>query len=229
MVAIVKVIISFLMMLSLATGFVISVVGCAQKPKDTSNTISVVRNGKNSPLLIDASFYSKIHFADNSKSERPYLAMNVFYEPLIDVRTAIENIENVKLKHRGEAHITVITPPEYEKLKSVLSIELINEVALLNRIQESPFEIVCLGKGKAVENGASLSTYYLVIDSPKLLTLRHTIMALFKSRGGSSDDFNPDNFNPHITVGFTGRDLYDTDGVFKNKATCFIDVKLKAQ
>lgn len=210
--------------------------GCAtnsKMPTRSKATDSIraykINKANGDAIFVDASVYSKTLFVDNSKTMAPYLAMNVFYEPLINVREFIEKKEGVKLNHRGEAHITVVTPPEYELLKSVLSIELINEVALLNRIQESPFSIICLGRSKKIEDDVVQETYYFVIDSPKLVALRHAIAALFKARGGHSEEFKPDEFYPHVTVGYLGRDLHISDGAIKNKASCFIDVQLKAQ
>jgi len=107
--------------------------------------------------------------------------------------------------------------------------ELINEVALLNRIQETPFQIVCLGRGQKTEGTKTLSTFFIVVDAPELRVLRQTIATLYKTSGGIANEFKPEGYYPHITVGFSERDLHSQDGVIKNKATCFSEIWLKAQ
>lgn len=159
----------------------------------------------------------------------PYLSMNIEFSPMADIRKSIENKEKVTLLHRGEAHITILTPMEYDTLKKVLTMELINEVALLNRIQETPFEIVCLGRGQVTENKKTLSTYFIVVDAPELMTFRQNIATLYKTNGGATNEFKSEEFYPHITIGFTERDLHLQDGVIKSKASCFSEMQLKAQ
>lgn len=50
-----------------------------------------------------------------SKPYGSYLAMNLPFEPIEALRKELERRESVSLAHRGEAHITVITPPEFDK------------------------------------------------------------------------------------------------------------------
>lgn len=180
-------------------------------------------------VVVDPSLYKKVDFIDNSKSTNPFLALNVNFEPLFKIRKQIEKLENIKLLHRGEAHITVLTPSELANIGSVLSFDLIDEVARLHRIQEIPFEIVCVGRGKITQDQKNLATYFLVVDTPELMRLRNTIRTLFVTRGGLVDSFHPEDYHPHITIGFTERDLYQQDGVLKNKTSCFSNVQLKGQ
>lgn len=88
------------------------------------------------------------------------------------------------------------------------------------QIQYSKFEIACLGVGKAKIGNSEEKTFYAVVESQDLITFRQEIQKLVVSRGGTETDFNPHNFYPHITVGFTSRDLHESDGVIKNKSTC---------
>lgn len=207
-------------------GVVFGLAACSHKPKPTTSKTAVFDA---SFIAINPDIYKKVPFVDNSKAQGPYLSMNVEFLPLNDVRKQVEAREKLALQHRGEAHITVISPPEYEQLKSALSIELINEVALLNRIQETPFEIVCLGRGQARGDKNMLSTYFIVVDAPELVTLRQTLATLYRNNGGQMNDFKPEGYYPHITVGFNERDLHSQDGVIKNKASCFSQMQLKAQ
>ncbi|MBL7542373.1 MAG: hypothetical protein JNL11_01085 [Bdellovibrionaceae bacterium] len=209
--------------------FILIGLGCSQKKVTPKSENNRSKFSSTSMLPISADIYKKVPFIDRSLSAAPYLAMNVAFEPLAEIRRSIEHSENIVLKHRGEAHITVIAPPEFDQLKSGLSAKLINEVALLNRIQETPFQIICLGKGEKHENGKVVSTFFIVVDAPALRDLRQKIVTLSKTQGKSPVEVKPDDYNPHITVGFTERDLHAEDGVFKNKATCFSQMQIKAQ
>jgi 2'-5' RNA ligase len=201
--------------LILLVGFISGCIQSAKKTYSSGNNDKVV--------LIDPSIYKKVTFVDNSKNPMPYLVMNVNHEPFAAIRKYIESEDKVTLAHRGEAHITVITPPEFDQLKSALPIELTNEVAILNRIQEMPYEIICVGKGTKNEDGKKLITYFIVVDAPELVSLRHTIATLYKSRGGGPTEFKPEEFYPHITIGFEGRDLHIQDGLIKDKRSCVMD------
>lgn len=201
-----------------------SLVQCTHKTKGLRNKTAALDS---SSILIDPDIYKTVPFTDNSKTQAPYLSMNIDFTAISDLRKRIEAKQKVELKHLGEAHITVIAPQEYEQLKSVLTMELINEVALLNRIQESPFQIICLGRGQLREGNKTLLTYFIVIEAPELMNLRQTIATLYKTNGGQSNAFRPEEFYPHITVGFTERDLHLSDGVIKDKTSCLSEMRLK--
>lgn len=146
-----------------------------------------------------------------------YLSRNVHYPP---VRAKLEGLEarlGRSLKNRGEAHITVITPPEYDRaLKSHISIERIHEIARNQDIQRTDFQVVCMGRGRKDAD----ETYFLVVTAPALLEIRRHVHREFIAAGGSPADFDPENFYPHITLGFTNKDLHQEDGVIKNELSC---------
>lgn len=203
--------------------------GCAQKSKVHHVRVSPNVDVSQTVFYTDPAVFDKVEFVDNSKSPAAYLAMNVSFAPMNEMRLFLEKKEKVTLKHRGEAHITVISPPEYEKLRKYISMALINEVASLNRIQETPFETICLARGVKKEDKKTLSTYYVVVEAPELVALRNKVASIFRSHGGSSDDFNAEDFYPHITIGFTDRDLHASDGIIKSKSSCLIEMQLKDQ
>lgn len=123
------------------------------------------------------------------------------------------------LKNRGEAHVTVITPVEYdEALKTKLSIEELDQMAQDLRIQESQLKLICLGKGEKIGVG---QTYFVVLESEPLIDFRKKVLVSFLKKGGSPGQFDPEHFYPHITVGFSLRDLHESDGVIKDKNSCF--------
>lgn len=156
-----------------------------------------------------------------------YLAMNLPFEPVADLFKQIIVKENRSMTNRGEAHITVITPVEYWNILRPrrINIQEISALARKMQIQYSKFEIVCLGAGKAKINNTEEKTYYIVVESEDLILFRKEVQKLVIARGGFESDFNPNNFYPHITVGFTSRDLHESDGVIKNKSSCISNLK----
>lgn len=153
------------------------------------------------------------------------LAMNINYEPVQKIRIAIEKSIGVNLKifkgwnSEGEAHITTITPPEYTNVfSSFVSIQEIDDIAKNNDIQNSDLQIEGIGRGFARISGANEETYFLIVRSERLLKIRREIYKLFLNRGGNSKSWDPEHFFPHITIGFSLRDLHESDGVIKDKA-----------
>lgn len=164
---------------------------------------------------------------DNSKREMPshqgegrfssYLSMDINYNPVKELFSKLEKKLEVKLKNRGEAHITVVTPVEYfDVLKEHISITEIENIARESKLQSSKFSITCLGEGKFKD----LRTYYIVVKSQEIMDIRVKIEKLFLSRGGKKDSFSAKKYYPHITLGFTKRDLHESDGVIKDDESC---------
>lgn len=157
-----------------------------------------------------------------------YLTMEVNYPPVQDVFKQLTIAKKIKLKNRGEAHITVITPVEYsEILKSKLTMSEIDDIAKANQIQNSKFDVVCVGMGSLEVENKTESAYFIVVRSPDLLKIREEIQKLFVSKGGDKEFFKPAYFYPHITLGFTLRDLHVTDGVIKDESSCTGDLEIK--
>lgn len=151
-----------------------------------------------------------------------YLSLNLPYAPIKRLRKEVEAAYGVTLKSRGEAHITVVTPPEYDKLKAHIEIDAINEL-VMGSVQFTPFEIICLGRGVAYLGNKSESTYFLVVTSRGLDDIRHLIHREFMQAGGDSSALARE-YTPHITIGFTQRDLHAQDGVSKNETSCIAPV-----
>ena len=146
-----------------------------------------------------------------------WLAQNVEFEEIAVLKAQIEKIEKLEIKNRGEAHITTITPPEFEILAQKLSILKINELAFKAKIQTLPFKKICIGRGQSQKNQTQ-KTYFVVIKSEGLFNLRRKIQKDFEKLGGKG--FDAEHFYPHITVGFTQSDLHENDGVIKNEKSC---------
>ena len=161
--------------------------------------------------------FMPISFVEN----KSHLALNIHFPPLQKIKEQLEATLPVPLKNRGEAHITVITPPEYEKLKTFLSMAQINALAVQHNIQQLAFTPVCIGRGRLQIDGREESTYFIVLDSKDLLKFRSEIKSAFIAAGGASKDSDENLFFPHITVGFTKRDLHFEDGIIKDKSSCW--------
>jgi 2'-5' RNA ligase len=151
------------------------------------------------------------------------LAMNIPYLPIFKLRKELETSLGAKLRFLttwtpgGEAHITVITPPEYQKVLSpLLPMKDINALARKMKIQSSEFSVLGLGSGQKVLEGKPESTYFVVVKSEDLLNLRRAVEKEFLRRGGQKGAFSASSFYPHITVGYTLRDLHEADGVIKD-------------
>lgn len=182
------------------------------------------------PAFLDKLVYypvKTLYYAGQGEFDT-YLAKNIWFEPVQAYWKNLQRVLGATLINRGEAHITVITPPEYYSvLRQHTSIAEINQIADSLRMQEMKFEIVCLGRGQIRIDGVLERTYYLVVRSPDLLRLRTAIYDRYLQNGGKKGAFNPDNYYPHITVGFTKRDLHESDGIKKGDNTCIQAVTVR--
>ena len=152
---------------------------------------------------------------------KSHLAMNLHYPPVQKVKEQLDANLPSPLKTRGEAHITVITPPEFEKLKAFISMDQINALAIQHNIQQFSFKPVCIGRGRLQIDGREESTFFMVVDSKDLFDFRRKTKEAFILAGGALKDFDENLFFPHITIGFTKRDLHFEDGILKDKSSCW--------
>lgn len=151
------------------------------------------------------------------------IAMNIQYSPVKSIREMLSTYLQYPLRfftgwnRDGEAHITVITPPEYtDVIKKFVSIERIEEIALQNTIQISDLKVLGLGRGIVNINDKAEETYFLIMKSKNLLKIRQQIYEEFVKNGGNKNAWNPRHFHPHITIGYSLRDLHEADGVIKD-------------
>lgn len=157
---------------------------------------------------------------------KSYLTMNLAYPEFAKIRESFEAKNHLHLDNRGEAHITVVTPPEYDKvLSKKISIKEIDDLAEKMKIQDSTYKKVCVGKGSAKIEGKEQSTYFVVVHSDRLFEIRKAIQDLYVSKGGKAQDFNADAFFPHVTLGYTKRDLHAEDGVIKDASACVLTLQ----
>lgn len=156
-----------------------------------------------------------------------YLALNLDFKPYNELRTALEKRIDTHLQHRGEAHITVITPIEFDQVLSrKISIDKIQSIAIKANLQKAQWSLVCVGQGQAQVNGKKESTYFVVVESLDLIEIRKKIHSAFIQAGGNPKNFDPQLYFPHVTLGFTARDLHYEDGVLKNTQACIHPLKV---
>jgi 2'-5' RNA ligase len=161
---------------------------------------------------------------ENWKALSDYVAVNIPFQPVVELKRQLEITEGIELKGRSEAHITVITPQEMTVLRSRLSLEQINRQAERAELQNLSFDVQCLGRGELKQGQKMQATYFLVVQSEGLLAFREQLRQLYGAAGGDKGDLSVKSFYPHITVGFTQRDLHFADGVIKDKQSCIYDL-----
>lgn len=143
-------------------------------------------------------------------SHENWLAVPLDFNRYSSLRAQIEGLEKINLKHRGEAHITVVSPPEYEQLKSFINIDEL-ESLFKDKIMNASWHAVCVGSFQKNQ----MKTFYVVVKSDDLQKIRREIKTLAKQ-----SNFDPENYHPHITLGFTEKDLHLADGAVKNDSSC---------
>lgn len=154
-----------------------------------------------------------------------FLSLNLPYESFAALRKDIEVRNNLQLKNRGEAHITLITPPEMKILNKKISANRIFQIAESMRARETPFTALCVGKAEVPGEEQKLSTYFVVVESEGLFKIRQKIQEEFIKSGGKRSEFDPDLYFPHVTLGFSERDLHYEEGAVKDASSCLYSLK----
>nr|BFD59683.1 hypothetical protein CKG001_17900 [Bdellovibrio sp. CKG001]BFD63047.1 hypothetical protein BdHM001_17280 [Bdellovibrio sp. HM001] len=163
--------------------------------------------------------------SSHKEKSKSYLSLDLPYAAFEKMRHEVEKNQHVTLQHRGEAHITVVNPVEFSRLKKKISMNEIHALAEQMDLQKAPYHLLCVGKGTVKED----STYYAVVESDRLFQIRKAIHMLYTSKGGKAEDFNPDQFYPHVTLGFTKKDLHFEDGVIKDASSCIYSLRPEEQ
>ncbi|KAJ1741599.1 hypothetical protein LPJ68_002674 [Coemansia sp. RSA 1086] len=165
-----------------------------------------------------------------------YLQQTLDYAPFSDLFESI-NATTGTLQTRGEAHVTVVTPPEFDRVlkPAGVTIEEIDDIAKQANIQLSRLTPVCVGRFKGslpnpkvdADKGTFLLYSLVVADEfGELLAIRKRVFELYRQRGGEGALFQPESFWPHVTIGFDRRDLFVEDGVYKGINFCYAHIHL---
>ncbi len=201
-------------------------VSCVSVPVNHQN------NGRTkSKISISKSHFHPVGFKSRVYGDKDWqaaLAMNVAYEPVLELRKKIENqlYGKNKLKYltsweaAGEAHITTITPVEYQncmwshkrKIK-ILHISEIEKIAIKHQIQKLDLKFHGVGSaGKNFNSKKNLDhTYYVIVQSENLLRIRKEVFTRYLKQGGDKNCWDPEFFFPHITIGYTHKDIHYPD------------------
>ncbi len=186
-------------------------------------------------FMIDPQVTNKVPFiskiGDDKNYYGTYLQMNINFAPVKELFLKLDHTLKGSLNKKNarvEAHITVLTPIEYQKFFKPLGILMdeINQIALDMKIQNSDVTYICVGKGENVEQ--SQQTYYIVVKSRNLSQIRNQLFYLYKKRGGIPSQFDPNNFYPHITIGYTNSDLHLSNGVYKGRNSCWGSLRISS-
>jgi len=152
--------------------------------------------------------------AQSQKSElKNYISLDLEYTPYKNLLEKLNLTLKTQLKNRGEAHITVITPPEFNELIKSVDATLIHDE--WSNWTKKSFKNLCLGVGQIIENAQTLQTYYIVVESSDLILFRQYLKEKY-----NAVHFKAELYYPHITIGFTDRDLHFEQGVIKNLKSC---------
>jgi 2'-5' RNA ligase len=171
------------------------------------------------PPLLGFHLNPKETLAAPFDSHKNWLGENLRSPALDRIREKIEEDRGGPLKTRGETHITVVTPPEWETLSKKVEPAEIDGLAQKLGMQNISYEPVCVGLGQKDQKDQKLQTYFVVVKSPGLLEIRQKLEDLYRERGGTGS-FEAMHFHPHITLGFSERDLFEQDGVIKDESSC---------
>ncbi|MFN3454408.1 MAG: hypothetical protein ACK41T_05555 [Pseudobdellovibrio sp.] len=183
---------------------------------------------KISALFLILYFFSCFALSDElklnkmSKKEQKisYLSLDLDYSFYKKTVEQLNTHLKTSLKNRGEAHITVITPPEFKIITEKISSDSLKQEWV--NWKNKNFENICIGSGSIKTKGKTISTYYVVTKAESLFNFRQYLKSKYKL-----DHFNAELFFPHITLGFTDRDLHYEDGVQKDIHSCLnLDIKL---
>lgn len=182
------------------------------------------------PFIVSPSlFRPKENSAIVKAGQQAYLSLEVDFPPAAALRVTINDRFGTELKHRGEAHLTVVTPPELQKiLASGLTIDEIKGIAQQLNLSAAKIDPVCLGMGRAKVASEVLRTFYVVVDSVLVRRFRDAIAKVLVSRGTDPAVFDPRRYFPHVSIGYTQRDLHEADGVMKDQSTCIAPLQVTA-
>ena len=118
--------------------------------------------------------------------------------------------------------IPVLSSSEIEAMRAESRMKILNGIAVLNSIQSADIYPKCLGRAV---NGQD-STFYILIDSPRIQALKNELFRGVKdydvdlaSRFNINQDF-------YFGIGYIGRELGVTDGVWRHSGTCIMGLDI---
>ncbi len=190
------------------------------------NTPAAAKTVKN--IYLSKLVYKQVPFSRLYEQDGA-LVKDVDFRSVNFVKKQIQKKLSIKLSDRKEAHITIITPPEFDGrfnpgkhgLHDVFTSKEIND-HYSKVIKQSKFRVECIGVQK--KSSEKKLVFFLIVKSNHLLNIRkHLAKEYYKraKRKGIKAYFNPLKWDPHITIGFVNNDIHGVD-----KKTCSEDFKL---
>jgi 2'-5' RNA ligase len=177
-------------------------------------------------LPIEASLFSQIESAPRpqhgARVSPGSLNLTVPFGPINELFEQVKTSFSLPaLRNRGEAHITVITPPEFDaSFSAAFTPSQVMEMMQAEGLNDAKFTAVCLGQVAAEIQGETQKAFFVLVDSPDLVRIRQALRDKLVAAGGDASAFDPSDFHPHITVGFTLRDLQESDNIVKDIRAC---------
>ncbi|KAJ1668410.1 hypothetical protein IW140_000238 [Coemansia sp. RSA 1813] len=234
-------------LLYIAAIAVAAIVGLSVAPRLYTNKISALNDGiifydPDAPTLAlktSALESGNIPFTSHA-SDKPfgtYLQQTLDFGPFKELFDAISTTTNTAIHSRGEAHITVISPPEFDHVlkPAGVTIEEIESIALRSGIQDARLVPVCLGRfsgtlpnPKTDADKGTFLLYSLVVADVHndLLAIRRKVFEVYREKGGQGALFQPEGFWPHVTLGFDRRDLFIEDSIYKGSNYCYAPIRM---
>ena len=149
---------------------------------------------------------------------KTHLALPLPYAPFDHLRQNLEQALQIPLKTRGEAHVTIITPIEFKAIQTHITMQELVAIVQKTEPQRLPLQLLCIGEGTIFQQEQILSTYFAVTEPAALIRMRVAIRQHYLNKGGDKNCFDPEHYYPHVTLGFTERDLHLADGVVKDRS-----------
>jgi len=184
------------------------------------------------PAVISESLMhgSKVKFQSHNDPHpyMTYLQQTLDFNAVKHLYTSLQ-ASNPHLQNRGDAHITVINPQEYDQVLSKAGVTMheIERIALRHHIQSAKFTPLCMGRSRVNIRAGPDEVYFIVVKSPALVKIRQEVQKLYVKKGGEISLFQAEAFWPHITVAFTKSDVFlFPDQVFKGLNACVKPVRV---
>ena len=174
-------------------------------------------------LTLSKDVFKSVPFSSQYSADGA-LIRNVDYPSVHALVSQLNSLYQINLQDRNEAHITVVTPPEFQAsiAKFVSASEMLARYS--PSIQSVPFDVVCVGSRKS--STAPNLVFFLVVKAPGLNAIRNDLAQEAASRARTRSvpfEFQPEAFWAHITIGFIKGDVFEFT---KGPESCLPDVEL---
>lgn len=155
----------------------------------------------------------------------PVFAQNLHAPPLDELRRAIEKRTQLTLQAPEGSSLAILDAFETKAvLASGFSRDELHRMALEFDIQGYDFEPVCVGRGSIGTGEEGRSVYFMVVRSPAVQEFRGRLRETLINRDPGGAALLREPYEPHVTLGYTHRDLTHEDGVKKDETSCWLPV-----